>query len=186
MGTNRDISPVQESAIGIDKDMLTQPDTIPMVSMERRTDDGRGGNARYQLLQQAPVILIVSTHHTHFCQQALGMLELHLYLRNGHIRQLGATHFFHFIHIVSSFDSYRDSAPNKNTEINAVYQKSGKPFGFPLLQSFIEQTIYLYSCQLLIWISSSFISQNASIKALARRALVINGMLWSMAPRRIL
>ena len=29
MGTNRDISPVQESAIGIDKDMLTQPDTIP-------------------------------------------------------------------------------------------------------------------------------------------------------------
>ena len=61
MGTNRDISPVQESAIGIDKDMLTQPDTIPMVAMERRTDDGRGGNARYPLLQQAPVILIVST-----------------------------------------------------------------------------------------------------------------------------
>ena len=29
MGTNRDISSVQESTIGIDKDMLTQPDTIP-------------------------------------------------------------------------------------------------------------------------------------------------------------
>ena len=55
--TNRDISPVQESAIGIDKDMFTQPDTIPRVAMERWTDDGRGGKARYQLLQQAPVIL---------------------------------------------------------------------------------------------------------------------------------
>ena len=44
---------------------------------------------------------------------------------------------------------------------------------------------YLYSCQLLIWISSCFIWQNASMKAFARRALVINGILWSMAPRRM-
>lgn len=36
---------------------------------------------------------------------------------------------------------------------------------------------YLYSCQLLIWISFCPIWQNASIKALASRALVINGML---------
>lgn len=36
MGTNRDISPVQESAIGIDKDMLTQPDP---------TSRGRNGRA---------------------------------------------------------------------------------------------------------------------------------------------
>lgn len=104
--------------------MLTQPDPIPVVAMEGRADDGSSGNTWHQFLQQTPVILIVSTHHTHFCQQALGMLELHLYLRNGHIRQLGATHFFHFIHIISSFDSYRDSAPNKNTEINAVYQRA--------------------------------------------------------------
>lgn len=44
---------------------------------------------------------------------------------------------------------------------------------------------YLYSCQLLIWISFWFMWQNASMNALARRALVINGMLWSMAPRRM-
>lgn len=43
-----------------------------------------------------------------------------------------------------------------------------------------------YSCHGLIWISFSSISQKALTKALAKRALVINGMLWSMAPRRIL
>lgn len=45
---------------------------------------------------------------------------------------------------------------------------------------------YSYSCQDLIWIACSSIEQNASMKAEARRALVINGMLWSIAPRRIL
>ena len=44
---------------------------------------------------------------------------------------------------------------------------------------------YLYSCQLLIWISSCFMAQKALMKALAKRALVISGMLWSMAPRRM-
>ena len=95
MGTNRDISSVQESTIGIDKDMLTQPDPIPVVAMEGRADDGSSGNTWHQFLQQTPVILIVSTHsHAIFCQQALGMLELHLYLRNGHIRQTGSYAFF--------------------------------------------------------------------------------------------
>ena len=49
MGTNRDISPVQESAIGIDKDMLTQPDPIPVVAMEGRADDGSSGNTWHQV-----------------------------------------------------------------------------------------------------------------------------------------
>ena len=54
-----------------------------------------------------------------------------------------------------------------------------------LLNIYTAKAVYLYSCQLLIWISLSFSSQNASMKALAKRALVINGMLWSIAPRRI-
>lgn len=45
---------------------------------------------------------------------------------------------------------------------------------------------YSYSCQLLICNWSWLNVQNASMKAEARRALVIRGMLWSMAPRRIL
>lgn len=43
----------------------------------------------------------------------------------------------------------------------------------------------LYSCQLLIGISSSLIWQKAWMNALARRAFVMSGMLWSMAPRRM-
>lgn len=43
----------------------------------------------------------------------------------------------------------------------------------------------LYSCQLLIGMSSSPIWQNAWMNALARRAFVMSGMLWSMAPRRM-
>ena len=45
---------------------------------------------------------------------------------------------------------------------------------------------YLYSSQLLIAISSMLMVQNAWMKALARRALVIKGMFRSMAARRIL
>ena len=45
------------------------------------------------------------------------------------------------------------------------------PFG----ESFIKNQ--LYSCQLFIWISSCFMLQNASMKAFAKRAFVINGML---------
>ena len=44
----------------------------------------------------------------------------------------------------------------------------------------------LYSCQDLILMSSNFSAVKASMKAFARRTLVISGMLWSMAPRRIL
>ena len=43
----------------------------------------------------------------------------------------------------------------------------------------------LYSCQLFILMSSRRIEQMASTKALARRTLVMSGMLWSMAPRRM-
>lgn len=42
---------------------------------------------------------------------------------------------------------------------------------------YTEIPIYLYSCQLLIWMSFSSILQKALMKALAKRALVINGML---------
>lgn len=45
---------------------------------------------------------------------------------------------------------------------------------------------YLYSSQLLISMSSMLIVQKAWMKALARRAFVINGMFRSMAARRIL
>lgn len=44
---------------------------------------------------------------------------------------------------------------------------------------------YSYSCQLLIWMSPRPVSQNASMKAEARRAFVISGILWSMAARRM-
>ena len=46
-------------------------------------------------------------------------------------------------------------------------------------------TSYTYSCQLLICNPSSLTAQNASMNAVARRALVMRGMLWSMAPRRM-
>jgi len=49
-----------------------------------------------------------------------------------------------------------------------------------MVRPYRKLIIYLYSCQLLIWMSSSFMEQKASMKALARRALVISGMLWSM------
>lgn len=42
-----------------------------------------------------------------------------------------------------------------------------------------------YSCQDLICKSSMPIWQKASMKAEAKRALVMSGMLWSMAPRRM-
>ena len=44
----------------------------------------------------------------------------------------------------------------------------------------------LYDAQSLVGISVSLMVQNAWIKADAKRALVSNGMLWSMAARRIL
>lgn len=49
-----------------------------------------------------------------------------------------------------------------------------------------NSNIYLYSCQLLISISSIDKVQNASIKALAKRAFVIKGTFRSVAARRIL
>ena len=46
-------------------------------------------------------------------------------------------------------------------------------------------TYALYSCQDLILMSSSSMEVKAWIKALARRVLVIKGILWSMAARRM-
>ena len=52
---------------------------------------------------------------------------------------------------------------------------------------FYECFVYyaLYSCQDLILMSFCESAVKASMKALARRTLVIKGMLWSIAPRRI-
>ncbi len=55
--------------------------------------------------------------------------------------------------------------------------------GLPYIKALF---FYLYSSQLLMSMSSSFTVQNAVMKALARRGLVINGTLRSMAARRIL
>ena len=53
-------------------------------------------------------------------------------------------------------------------------------------RSVMPGMLQLYSCQDLIFTSSSDIAVKASMKAFARRTLVIRGMLWSIAPRRIL
>lgn len=45
---------------------------------------------------------------------------------------------------------------------------------------------YLYSFQLLIGMFCRLTAQNDSMKAPASRALVMSGMLWSIAARRIL
>ena len=53
-----------------------------------------------------------------------------------------------------------------------------------MISKFIHKLYYLYSDQLLMTMSSVLILQNAWINALARRALVINGIFRSMAARR--
>gem|GEM_PF-5453444 len=82
----------------------------------------------------------------------------------------------------SPFTSHSDKRDEANQE-----KKRGLHRLDAALSLYIINIIdsYSYSCQLLIWISSNPFSQNASIKAEARRALVISGMLWSIAPRRI-
>ena len=45
--------------------------------------------------------------------------------------------------------------------------------------------VYLYSSQLFTGISFTSILQNAFINALAKRAFVMSGMLWSIAARRM-
>ena len=48
-----------------------------------------------------------------------------------------------------------------------------------------KKSYALYSCHDLIFMSLSDIEQKASMNAFASRTLVIKGMLWSMAPRRM-
>ena len=66
-------------------------------------------------------------------------------------------------------------------------RKSDKVIGyFCYFELDPKVTNHLYSCQLRICISSMPSVQNASIKALARRAFVMSGTFRSMAARRIL
>lgn len=59
-------------------------------------------------------------------------------------------------------------------------------YTFAYFSFFLRYYFYeLYSCQLLMLISSSLSAVKASMKALASRTLVIRGILWSMAPRRM-
>ena len=74
-------------------------------------------------------------------------------------------------------------ASKKQKQPNYIYNKR---CSFEHLLSIHKISIYLYSSQLFTGISFKSILQNARINALARRAFVIRGILWSIAARRIL
>lgn len=92
---------------------------------------------------------------------------------------------YHTLIVLSTYNTKEPSAGNcaRGLFFCHTFHSSHPPHIHPPLGEGIKD--YLYSFQALIFKSSRPLRQKATIKSLAKRALVISGILKSMAERRI-
>lgn len=75
VGADSDQTAVQQDAVGIDEDILPEPDPVPMVAEEGRDDRGTLRDAGDQLLQHSPVVGVPGVEGSETTAEAGGVAK---------------------------------------------------------------------------------------------------------------